>query len=491
MKAVLYARVSSREQEKEGFSIPAQVKLLEEYANRNNLTIVEHFSEAETAKSAGREEFNRMLEFIQKTKEPHCILVEKTDRLYRNFKDYVRLEELNLEVHFVKEGEIMSKDSLSHAKFIHGIKLLMAKNYIDNLSEEVKKGQREKAAQGHFPTVAPYGYKNNRDTRLIDIDPDEAVFVKRAFELYETREYSIDTLREVLYQEGFLYSVSQKRIPRTTLEKLLKNPLYMGDFVWAGQYYRGKHKPLVTRDQYDRVQTILSDRHKGQATQRDFQFTGILTCNTCNRAYTAELKKGKYIYYHCANRHCENRNKHIREELIEAQFLEFLGALRMPEEFQALVTKALKDSHVDEKEFHDQSISSIEGQLKKIQTRIEKIYDDKLDGVISEELWFKKHHEFIQEQSRLSRLLEEHRQGASNYYQAGVKLLELTQKAVMIYEKASNTEKRQILRFLSPNYIVEDGKVIPAWTKPFDLFMKVKDFEKWRGGRGSNPRLPA
>tara|TARA_B100000497_G_scaffold126760_1_gene166507 strand:+ start:832 stop:1125 length:294 start_codon:yes stop_codon:yes gene_type:complete len=86
------------------------------------------------------------------------VLVEKTDRLYRNFKDYVILEDYELNIHLVKEGQVISKDSRSHEKFIHGIKVLMAKNFIDNLSEEVRKGLKEKVAQGGYPGSAPFGY---------------------------------------------------------------------------------------------------------------------------------------------------------------------------------------------------------------------------------------------------------------------------------------------------------------------------------------------
>lgn len=140
-EVVIYARVSSKEQEREGFSIPAQIKLLTEYAAKHHYKINKIFSESETAKRAGRKAFNEMLEYI--TQEGiNTILVEKTDRLYRNFRDYVRLDEYDLEVHLVKEGSVISKESKSHDKFIHGIKVLMAKNYIDNLSEEVKKGKR-------------------------------------------------------------------------------------------------------------------------------------------------------------------------------------------------------------------------------------------------------------------------------------------------------------------------------------------------------------
>src|SRR5918999_446305 len=147
--AVIYARVSSKEQEKEGFSIPAQLKLLHEYALGKGFQVIREFVDVETAKTAGRSQFGEMVKFLQACREARDILVEKTDRLYRNFKDYVTLEDLDLVVHLVKESEVLSKDSRSHTKFIHGIKVLMAKNYIDNLSEETKKGMREKAEQGH------------------------------------------------------------------------------------------------------------------------------------------------------------------------------------------------------------------------------------------------------------------------------------------------------------------------------------------------------
>ena len=109
-KAVLYARVSSDRQEKEGFSIPAQIKLLHEYAKKNNILIVEEFVESETAKKAGRTQFNNMVKYLKKNSTVRIILVEKTDRLYRNLKDYVTLDDLNgLAIHFCKEDSEIAR----------------------------------------------------------------------------------------------------------------------------------------------------------------------------------------------------------------------------------------------------------------------------------------------------------------------------------------------------------------------------------------------
>jgi signal transduction histidine kinase/DNA invertase Pin-like site-specific DNA recombinase len=174
-------RVSSKEQEKEGYSIPAQQKLLAAYADGLGLTVAREFVDVETAKRAGRTGFSQMLAYLRKS-EARCriVLVEKTDRLYRNFKDYVTLDELDLELHLVKENVALSSDSRSSEKFIHGIKVLMAKNYIDNLSEETRKGMLEKAEQGIWPSYAPLGYSNVEDAQgrnVIVPDPELAPMV--------------------------------------------------------------------------------------------------------------------------------------------------------------------------------------------------------------------------------------------------------------------------------------------------------------------------
>ena len=201
-KSVIYARVSSKEQEREGFSIPAQKKVLREYALKHGLTVAKVFEEAETAKSSGRKQFSKMFHFLRDNPDIKHLLVEKTDRLYRNFHDYVELdfESLGVTIHLVKENEILSRDSRSHEKFVHGIKMLMAKNYIDNLSEEVKKGQTEKAAQGIWPSNAPIGYINKLENKTIVPDPKKAPLIAKAFEMAATGQYSLAKLKRRLYE---------------------------------------------------------------------------------------------------------------------------------------------------------------------------------------------------------------------------------------------------------------------------------------------------
>ena len=213
-KAVLYVRVSSKEQKEEGYSIPSQRKLLRSYAKKHNIDIVREFEEVETAKRAGRREFENMVRYLKIHKDVKDIVVEKTDRLYRNFRDRVQIDDLGLDIHFVKEGQIIGPKSKSHEKFIHDVMVTLAKHYIDNLSEETSKGMLEKAQQGLYPSFAPLGYVNNPETGRIDVDFTRAGIIQELFEIYARDRVSLKILTKLAYERGLR---SRKGSPRDGL----------------------------------------------------------------------------------------------------------------------------------------------------------------------------------------------------------------------------------------------------------------------------------
>src|SRR6201987_3146626 len=248
-QAVVYARVSSKEQEKEGFSIPAQLKLLKENAVAQGFTLVQEYVDVETAKQTGRGAFGEMVAYIKAHPSIRVMLVEKTDRLYRNLKDWVTVDELDVEMHFPKEGVVLSRESRSSEKFMHGIKVLMAKNYIDNLSEEARKGMQEKAEQGIWPTVAPLGYRNVAGAdgkKIIEPDPESAPIISRLFEWYATGTLSLKEAAQKARAAGLVYRKSGAPVPMSTVHAILRNRLYAGVFEWNGRPYRGTHQPLVS-----------------------------------------------------------------------------------------------------------------------------------------------------------------------------------------------------------------------------------------------------
>jgi DNA invertase Pin-like site-specific DNA recombinase len=176
------------------------LKLLKEYAAAQGFVVAHEYVDVETAKQTGHAAFGAMIAYLKTHPAVRVMLVEKTDRLYRNLKDWVTVDGLEIEIHFPKESVVLSRDSRSSEKFMHGIKVLMEKNYIDNLSEEARKGMQEKAEQGIWPTKTPLGYRNITGPdgkKIVATDPAVAPLITRLFETYATGTLSLkDAARE-------------------------------------------------------------------------------------------------------------------------------------------------------------------------------------------------------------------------------------------------------------------------------------------------------
>ena len=477
-QSVIYARVSSEEQKKGGFSTPAQLKLLQDYALKNDFKVVGEYEDTETAKVTGRTQFNEMVKFLRKegqsSKENQCrtLLVEKTDRLYRNLKDYIVAEDLEIEIHFVKEGVVLSPESHSSEKLMHLIKVGMAKAYVENLGEEIKKGMHEKAAQGIWPCKAPVGYQNvtlASGKKGIEPDPEAAPIVTKLYEWYSTGNYSLVEIAELATENGLKFGRSRNLA--ATVHNLFKNPIYYGDFLFTGKIHRGIHTPLVTRELWDRVQEVRKDRGatKPKRKKHSFAFSNLIKCRHCGCALVAELKKQKYTYYHCTGYKGKCEEPYVREEVLEEQFGEVIRSLKFDPETLDWITSALKESHHDEKRFHDEAIERLQGEYSRLQNRIDQMYVDKLDGRVTGEFFDQKSAEWRQEQAAVRQNLEQHEQANQSYLQEGVAILELANRAAGLFEKQVATEKRRLLDFVLSNSTWGNGKLTVEFRQPFDL----------------------
>ncbi len=481
-KAVIYARVSSKDQEREGYSIPAQLKLLREYAARNEIVIVREFIDVETAKTPGRKRFNEMVRFFQQNGNPRCVIVEKTDRLYRNFRDYVTLEDLEVELHLAKEGQVIEKNARSQAKLIHGIQTVIARHYIDNLREEVRKGMREKAEQGIYPSRPPLGYRNNKLDHTIEIDPKKTPIARRMFELYTTGKYSLASLRKTIQTEF------GKKMQKGYLHKLLRNPFYNGFFVWDGKKYRGTQALFVSPEDFQRTQEVLNRFNRPKPQKHEFAFSGLLTCAFDDCAVTAEIKKGKYVYYHCTGYRGKCDLPYMREEALGERLGRILKNIHIPDD----VLRQLQDSlRQDSKEIQEKTATQrarLEQRLAAVRRRIEQAYLDKLDGKISEEFWAARNAEWQEEAKGITLALEGLQTANPDRLLTANRILELANRAYSLYLRQNPSEQGKLLRVVLSNCATDGVSLSPEYRKPFDLICERAKAEEWRARRDSNSR---
>jgi site-specific DNA recombinase len=468
----MYARVSSQEQAKEGFSIPAQDKLLRSYAQDHHLEIGAAFTDIETAKRAGRTGFDAMVGYLRKNSQCRVLLVEKTDRLYRNFRDWVTIDEIRgLEVHFVKEATVISEGSRSSEKFIHGIKVLMAKNFIDNLSEETRKGMVEKASQGIWPSYAPIGYLNAdgaNGKRTIVPDPALAPLVRRLYELCATGQHSVKELAAMAQSE---HLTRGSPIQTSTVNKILRNRVYSGEFEWRGEKYTSAYQSIVPRDLWLAAQAALDRRlgTRAKKTGHCFPFSGMLTCGSCGFAMVGEIKKGKYVYYHCSGARGTCGQPYVRQETLEEAYAAMLRRISIDEDIVNWIATALRESHGDQKRFRDESVARLQQEHTRLQNRLDVMYEDRLDGRIDLSLFERKSGEYRQEQARITAEINGFGTADGQYMDAGIRLLELTRNMHRLFEKQQAAEKRRLLDFVVSNSVWKEGKIVPAWRQPFDM----------------------
>jgi site-specific DNA recombinase len=472
-EVVLYARVSSKDQEKEGFSIPAQLRLLREYTNSKGFVIAHEFTDVETAKESGRTNFGQMLDYLKKRGGVcRTILVEKTDRLYRNIKDYATVDELGVEVHLVKENEIISRNSRSSEQFVHGIKVLMARNYSLNLGEETIKGMIEKARAGIYPSYAPAGYRNvdgANGKRTIMPDPDSAPVITNIFERFAAGRHSVKSLVNEMNSEGV--QLRGRRLQSSVVHQILRKRLYSGDFDWGGTTYQGTHQPLVSVEIWLRIQEILDTRaeNRTRKVKHDFAYTGLVHCGHCGCLLVGELKKGRYVYYHCTGNRGKCLEPYTRQEILSGEFASILQELVIPPAILDWMGEAVVNSDRTEEAARAEAIKKLQARHDQIEARIGTMYLDKLDGRITQEFFDKHAGSLRREQDSLLRKIQDIRKATPVPVDEAIDMLRLTSRASELFLQKPAVEQRRLLHMVVQKAAWKDGTLQAALFEPFEI----------------------
>lgn len=483
IKAIIFCRVSSREQEESGYSLDAQQKLLTDEAIKNNFAVEKIYRISESASGkAVRKAFIEILQFCRKNKI-NVILCEKIDRLTRNLKDAALVDDWVKEapdrsVHFVKEHFILNRQTKAHDNFVWDMKVAVARFYTNNLSEEVKKGQKEKLAQGWSPQgEPPLGYKiaGEKGHKIHIIDEERAPLVKKLFELYSTRNYSLSALTKIIKNEG-LRTKKGKPLSRTRIHTLLSSPFYYGDILWMGKIYKGNQEPLINKGLFDAVQKQLSYKFGGKPKYNKhlYVFSSKIKCVECGGTVAWELQKGQ-LYGHCNHyKNCSQKIS-IKQNKVEEQIFPYFDGVE-PKDKKILdwLENALKEGHSNEINYNTNKREGLNKIVRFADQRIEGAYRDKLDGIMPVELCEKIIKESTKEKEDALNSLNDLSKDRAAYYRAGYSIHELSMHAKEIYEskKATLETKRLLLSQIFSNLGLNEGKISTNYTFGFEFLVK-------------------
>ena len=406
MNFFLYARKSTDDEERQVLSIEAQLAELREHARKESLDVVHEFVETKTAKVPGRAVFNEMMARIERG-EAAGILAWHPDRLARNSVDGGRI------IYLLDTGKLAALkfptfwfENTPQGKFMLNIAFGQSKYYVDNLSENVRRGIRQKLRRGEFPGKPPIGYRNEPRLRTIVVDPETAPLVRRMFETYATGRFTLKEVRKQVAAFG-LVSRSGKPLALGSIKRLLMHPFYVGQFYLKGELYEGSHEPLISRDLFQQVQDVMARRGKTHTKRREsFPFLGLLHCGECGGAITAERQKGHH-YYRCTKKLGPCSQPYIREEALAAQVREAVQQVALPEAWAEKMRGKIAEWKAEAAQTSAGFARAQETRLSAIQAKLDRLLDAHLDGAVTREEYLGRKEKLLREKAAVNDRLAE------------------------------------------------------------------------------------
>jgi site-specific DNA recombinase len=488
MKAIILARVSTEEQMTEGQSIPAQLEKARDYAKRKELTVLSEYQFDESSIKDKRVKFDQVIAQIKRCKSKIALIVETVDRLQRSFKESVMLDEHRksgkLELHFIRENLVIHQESNSSEIQRWDLAVFVAKSFVLQISDNVKRTIEKKIRNGECPSMAPVGYKNTEDekgNKTIIIDPVRGHLIKRVFDLYATGLYSMKKIAQIMDEEGLTgkHKVVNTIKPRR-IESILKNPFYYGEMLHKGKLYPHKYEPLVPYDIWKKCKDVrLSYDKTVKNTEKPFIFIGKIKCARCGCSITAEFKKNRFVYYHCTNYYGNCKKVYVPQEKILMELSEIFRGLVLPEGQAEKLLDNLKKLEKSKNVFLTEQLEALKTEWKSIDYKLKVMYEDRLEGRITTEEYDKLIVDYKEREYNLKFKIAQLSNARFEYYKTAGYIITIAQNAHKLFENASKEQKRQLLNLLVSNLKLDGKKLEYKLKNPFDRVLISNTRHNW------------
>lgn len=464
-KYFAYIRVSTPRQGERGVSLPEQKEAIERYAKDKSLEISRWFEGRETASKVGRPVFNELLRLLKKG-QAKGVIIHKIDRSARNLKDWAeigQLVEAGIEVHFATESlDLTSPGGMLSAD----VQAVISAYYSRNLREEVKKGFYGRLKQGFYPMPAPLGYLDSGAGKAKVPDPERAPLIRAAFELYATGKYSQVELAAKLYHMG-LRAKNGKAIQKNFLGRMLRNPFYIGliHIEKTNQSFLGAHKPLISKQLFDRVQAVIDGNFTVERAKHDFPFRQLFSCKLCGKSLIPEKQKG-HVYYRCQTKSCPT--KCIRQEPVEAGVLQKLMEVQVDPERHEYLAKKIEGFRKSYDANRNKEIDLLEIRIAQIKDRLNLLTDAYLDSTIDKEIFEQRKTALLMERRDIEDRIQDLKDGSPALTKRIDRLLELTKSAYFQYFHGLPEERRDAILDVCSNRTLNEKTLEITLAVPFD-----------------------
>lgn len=477
-QGVAYCRVSSRDQAK-GFSPEYQLEGAQDCAKKNGIELVREWSGTESAKEEGRPYFNEMLAFLKAHPKVRYILMAKVDRMSRNHADMAAIEQLvkshNKVCIFFHEGFIYHKDSdLSDFIRMEASSMLGRVSNRD-LQEKTRRGLNKKAAKGQWPNRAPYGYLNDKATKLINVDPVMRPWIIRIKELAATARYSCEAIAQTIWKEG-----CPKRLSKSAVHYIIRNPIYYGYVAYQDIFTKGVFEPIITKEMHDAALAGLERLSRPKYSSHNHRYRGILKCACCECAVVFEPKKG-HVYGHCTYRRpCRFKGQgFIREEEIDREMERILGSLSIGPDLSALILRYLEETAPHAATTNATELANAQAPLSRVKTALDAASDNLCRGVINEAAYMKLKRQYEEQMASLQeRVVKLEEAAPANIMPLARATLELSNCCCQLYKTMNDEQKRELLDSVCSNFLLDGKNIVPQWRKPFELIAQMASCSK-------------